>query len=189
MEVFIDSGFTTERRLDDGVFHVILSLAHTREYLERAAERSETAATASMKAFFEPQTVAVIGASRERGKIGAEILHNLLSDGFTGRLFAVHPHATTIDGVPAVPRVDGHPRRCGSRRDLRAGAPGESVVDDCIAKGVKALVVITAGFARDRRRGAAPRGGARREESARAGIRMIGPNCMGHHQHRSRRCA
>jgi hypothetical protein len=73
LNMLIDSGFSTTRRLDDGYCRVTLSLTRTPQYEDRAAERSATAATASMKAFFEPKTVAVIGASRGRGKIGAEI--------------------------------------------------------------------------------------------------------------------
>jgi ribosomal protein S18 acetylase RimI-like enzyme len=55
--MLMDSGFAAERRLEGGRLHVSLSLAHTADYRERAAERSETAATASMRAFFEPRTV------------------------------------------------------------------------------------------------------------------------------------
>jgi hypothetical protein len=101
MNVFLDSGFELQRRLERGVVHVVLSLRPTPVYEAKAAERSQTAAVASMKHFFEPRSVAVIGANRERGKIGSEILHNLTSGGFTGRLFAVHPSAQSIQGIPA----------------------------------------------------------------------------------------
>jgi acetyl coenzyme A synthetase (ADP forming)-like protein len=178
LRMLVDSGFAAERRLEDGFIRVSLSLAHTPAYQDRAAERSETAATASMKSFFEPRTVAIVGASRERGKIGAEILHNMRRDSYTGRLFAVHPIATSIDGVPAVPRVTDVP---GDVDLVVISVPARAVsgvVDDCIEKKVKALVVITAGFAET--------GAAGRVLEAdllarlrRAGIRMVGPNCMG----------
>jgi acetyl coenzyme A synthetase (ADP forming)-like protein len=178
MRMFLDSGYATERRLEDGYCLVTLSLAHTRAYQERAAERSETAATASMKSFFEPRTVAVVGASRERGKIGAELLHNLIDGGYTGRLVAVHPTATDIAGVPTVKRVTDVP---GDVDMVVICVPAKlvsAVVDDCIQKKVKALVIITSGFAET--------GAAGRELEAellervrRAGIRMVGPNCMG----------
>src|SRR5687768_15107110 len=54
LQVFLDSGFETERRLEGGVFHVVLSLAPTQLSQARAAERSQSAATASMRSFFEP---------------------------------------------------------------------------------------------------------------------------------------
>jgi RimJ/RimL family protein N-acetyltransferase len=79
MRVFLDSGFEVQRRLEGGIFHVVLSLVPTARYEDTAAARSHAAATASMKTFFEPRTVAVIGANRERGKIGSEILHNLVA--------------------------------------------------------------------------------------------------------------
>ena len=109
MRVFLDSGFEVQQRLDGGVVHVVLSLAPTPAYEARAAERSEAAATASMKHFFEPKAAVVIGANRERGRIGSEILHNLVSGGYTGQLSVVHPSATTIDGVPAYPHVSDVP--------------------------------------------------------------------------------
>jgi acetyl coenzyme A synthetase (ADP forming)-like protein len=178
LHMLMDSGFSAERSLQDGVCHVSLSLAHTADYRERAADRSEQAAAASMRAFFEPRTVAIVGASRERGKIGAEILHNMKRDGYTGRLFAVHPSATSIDDVPAVPRVSDIP---GDVDLVVVSVPARlvlDVVDDCIIKGVKALVIITAGFAETGAEG-------RQVEAEllarvrRAGIRMVGPNCMG----------
>jgi len=178
MRMLLDSGFEIQRRMDGGTYHVTLSLAHTDAYLERAAGRSEIAATASMKAFFEPGSVAVVGASRERGKIGAEVLHNLIDDGYTGRLFAVHPTAAIVDGIAAYPRVTDIPGDLDMAVICVPARLVSGVVDDCIAKGVKALVVITAGFAET---GAAGRA-LEMELLARvrqAGIRMVGPNCMG----------
>ncbi len=109
MDVFLDSGYRVLRRIDGGVFHVELSVEPTPDYVEKAAWRSQLAATASMKAFFEPRTVAVVGANRERGKIGAEILHNLQGAGFTGRVFPVHPVAEHIQGLRAYARVSDIP--------------------------------------------------------------------------------
>lgn len=178
MRMFLDSGYSTEQQLEHGYCRVTLSLAHTQAYQERAAERSEIAATASMKSFFEPRTVAIVGAGRERGKIGSEILNNMLQAGFTGRLVAIHPSVTEIEGVPAVRRVTDVP---GDVDLVVVSVPVKAVsqvIDDCIAKRVKAIVVITAGFAETGKEG--------RELEAevlakvrRAGIRMVGPNCMG----------
>ena len=86
LDVFRDSGFAEKTAIESGVCHVTLSLAVTERFAEQAAARSRTAATASMKAFFEPRVVAVVGANRERGKIGAEILHNLVEAGFHGSI-------------------------------------------------------------------------------------------------------
>ena len=178
MQVFLDSGFDVERRLDGGLFHVAFSLEPTPQYEAKAAERSQSAATASMKGFFEPRAVVVVGANRERGRIGSEILHNLVAGGFTGRLFVVHPTASSIDGIPAYPRVTNIPGQVDLAVVCVPCTGVSSVVDDCIAKGVKALVIISAGFGET-----GPSGRALEQDILRkvrtAGIRMIGPNCMG----------
>lgn len=178
MRVFLDSGFEIRRRLDGGVFHVSLSLDRTTSYEARAAERSQSAATASMKAFFEPRSVAVVGANRERGQIGSEILHNLIAGGFTGKLFAVHPCASAIDGVPAWPTLTSIPDDIDLAVISVAAERVTAVVDDCIAKRVKAVVVISAGFGETDAAGRA-REQALLEKVRAAGIRLVGPNCMG----------
>src|SRR5262245_40191166 len=96
MDVFMHTGFEVERRLDGGVFQVAFSITPTPEFEERAALRSQSAASASMKAFFEPRSVAVIGAGRKRGGIGAEIFHNLLSAGFQGVVYPVNENASVV---------------------------------------------------------------------------------------------
>jgi acetyl coenzyme A synthetase (ADP forming)-like protein len=178
LQVFLDSGFETERRLESGVIRVVLSLDPTPLSEALAAARSQLAATASMKGFFEPKAVAVIGANRERGKIGSEILHNMVAGGFTGRLVAVHPYATSIDGVSAYPDLASIPEEIDLAVICVPCAQVSAVVDDCIAKGVKALVVISAGFGETGAAGRALEQDILRKVR-RAGIRMIGPNCMG----------
>ena len=178
MHVFLDSGFEAERRLEGGILHVVLSLEPTVRYETLAAQRARSAATASMKGFFEPRAVAVAGANRARGKIGSEILHNLAAFGFTGRLFAVHPSADSIDGIPAYPRVSAIPEAVDLAVIAVPCAQVSAVVDDCIATGVRALVIISAGFGET---GAAGRALEQEilDKVRTAGIRMIGPNCMG----------
>jgi acetyl coenzyme A synthetase (ADP forming)-like protein len=130
-----------------------------------------------MKRLFEPEVVAVVGASRERGKIGAEIFHNL-ADGYRGRLVPVNPKAAEILGRPCYPRITDVPGPV----DLAVIAiPTEHVaaaVDDCVAKGVAGVVVITAGFSEAGEEGRR-REAALIEKVRAAGIRLVGPNCMG----------
>jgi acetyl coenzyme A synthetase (ADP forming)-like protein len=178
MEVFLESGFAVSQELDSGVFHVSLSIEPTAEYQARAADRSQKAAAASMRPFFEPRVVAVIGANRERGRIGSEVLRNLRETGFTGTVVPVHPGVAEIDGLKTYRRVTDVPLAIDLAIIVVPAARVLEVVDDCIAKGVKALVIISSGFGET--------GGAGKElESAlvdrirRAGIRLIGPNCMG----------
>jgi acetate---CoA ligase (ADP-forming) len=178
MDVFINSGYQVTSRLEQGVLHVTLSLDRTSAVIENAARRSEVAAAASMKTFFEPRSVAVVGANRERGKIGAEILHNIIACGFTGSVVPVHPTAGEIQGLRAYPRVS----EILGQVDLAVVAvPAIHVLDaveDCLTKGVRGICVISAGF------GEAGADGRDREAALllkirNAGCRLIGPNCMG----------
>jgi acetyl coenzyme A synthetase (ADP forming)-like protein len=178
MEVFLESGFEVSQELESGVFHVTLLIEPTAQYQARAAERSQKAAAASMRAFFEPRVVAVIGANRGRGRIGSEILRNLRETGFTGTLVPVHPGAAAIEDLAAYARITDVPFAVDLAVIVVPAAQVLPVVDDCIAKGVKALVVISAGFGET--------GGSGGDLEAqlvekirRAGIRLIGPNCMG----------
>ena len=178
MRVFQDSGFVIARQLKDAVFHVVLSLEPADHQHDVSASRAAIAATASMRRIFAPESVAVIGANRERGKIGSELLHNIITGGFTGRLAVIHPSAASIDGVPAYPTVSDVPGTIDLAVVSVAAHRVLSVVDECIAKGVKAVVVISAGFSE-----VGSDGKARERELLtrvrRAGVRLVGPNCMG----------
>jgi acetyl coenzyme A synthetase (ADP forming)-like protein len=178
LDVFQHSGFTETVSVDRGVCHVTLSLAATEQFIEQAAARSQSAASASMRAFFEPKVVAVVGANRQRGKIGAEILNNLVAAGFTGTVVPVHPTAATIAGLPAFPRVTDIPGAVDLAMIVVPASEVLAAVDDCIGKGVRAICVISAGFSESGTDGRA-RETALIEKVRRAGCRLIGPNCMG----------
>jgi acetyl coenzyme A synthetase (ADP forming)-like protein len=136
------------------------------------------AAAPTLTPFFEPRTVAVVGASRRRGRIGTELFRSILSAGYRGTVVPVNPAATSVEGVMAFPRVSAIPLDVDLAVIAVPCEQVESVVDDCVRKAVKAIVVISAGFGET--------GGEGREREARivrqvraAGIRMVGPNCMG----------
>lgn len=96
---------------------------------------------------FAPRSIAVVGAGRRRGAIGAEIFHNLTAGGFAGDVFAVNPHGTTIGGAAAWPTVASIPWPVDLAVVAVPCAAVEAVIDDCIAAHVPAIVVISAGFA------------------------------------------
>jgi acetate---CoA ligase (ADP-forming) len=138
----------------------------------------EAAGVDELAAFFKPRVVAVVGANREPHKIGSEILHNLLLTNFTGSVVPVHPTAPEVSGLKAFPRVVDIPGPVDLAVIVVPAAHVEAVVDDCVAKGVPAMCIISAGF------GECGEEGRRREQAmvakARAaGCRIIGPNCMG----------
>ena len=177
-EVFATSGFAMEEHLEGGDMEVKLSLTPTDQSVRQSEWRERVATTASLRPLFHPRTVAVVGASRSPQSIGYRILDALQSNGFRGHCYAVNPHASKIADVKAFPSLRALPEPA----DLVVIAvPKEavlSVVDDCAATGVRALVVITAGFAEVGEEGR--RLQAQLLEKVRQhGMRMVGPNCFG----------
>jgi acyl-CoA synthetase (NDP forming) len=134
--------------------------------------------TTHMKLLFEPSSVAVIGASNDRSKWGYRVLSNIMRGGFEGRIYPVNPGSPEVLGLKAYARVTDIPE-VPDLAVIVVPPPGvPEVMRDCAAKGVKAAVVITAGFAEIGGEGER----LQREivEIARgAGIRFVGPNCLG----------
>ena len=152
-------------------------MKHTESVVENPTPQP-TLPSASLDALLRPQTVAVIGAGRARGTIGAEIFHNLLACGFQGCVFPVNPAANAVQGVRAYPSLLEVPSDIDLAIIAVPSAAVEAAVDDCIARQVPAVVVISAGFSETGEKG------RRQEERLRdklraAGSRLVGPNCMG----------
>ncbi|HYT74683.1 MAG TPA: GNAT family N-acetyltransferase, partial [Vicinamibacterales bacterium] len=178
MDVFLQSGFALTQGLDHGVFHVALAVEATPAFETAAGKRAQVAAAASIKPFFEPHCIAVIGANREPGRIGSEVFRNLRDSGFTGVLAPVHPSAEMIGGVRAYPTVGAIPGEVDLAIVIVPAPHVTGVVDECLKKGVKALVVISAGFGEVGEPGEKLQ--AQLVDKIRAaGVRLIGPNCMG----------
>ncbi len=180
LEILRQSGFLVEVRAEAevGEIHATYPARISPSALLQFDERERIASTNALKAFFEPQSVAVIGASRERGTIGGEIVHNLLAASFAGAVYPVNPRATVVQSVPAYPSIEDVPQDVSL---AIVAVPADRVLDaadQCARKGVRALVVISAGFAET-----GPAGRARqaelREICRSAGMRLVGPNCMG----------
>jgi len=131
-----------------------------------------------LDSIFKPQAIAVVGASRRPGSIGREVLHNLIEFNFHGKVFPVNPKADFIHSIKAFPTVSAIPDPVDLAIIVVPRQEVPAVVADCGKKGVKGLVVITAGFSETGEEG-------RRLEVElnqtveRYGMRMIGPNCMG----------
>jgi acetyl coenzyme A synthetase (ADP forming)-like protein len=143
-----------------------------------AAVLSPRVSPPTLTPFFLPRTIAVVGAGRTRGGIGAEIYHNLVSHGFRGRVFAVNPHGTTVDGSLAYRAISAIPASVDMAVIAVPCAAVETAVDECLGAGVPAITVISAGFAETGDAGR-QREVIIRDKVRRAGARMIGPNCMG----------
>ena len=98
-----------------------------------------------LRRLFEPRTVAVIGAGRRRGSIGAEIFHNLTGT-FTGQVVPINPHAEEIDGIRAYTTVQDVTQDIDLAVIAVPAIAVPGVIDDCIDKRVGGIVLISAGF-------------------------------------------
>jgi len=131
-----------------------------------------------LESFFNPRSVAIVGASRQEGKVGYEILANMIEAGYKGRIFPVNPQAGEIKGlkcysdlgsIPAVPEL------------VLIIVPAKmvlAVMQQCAKVGTKAVVIITAGFKEVGEEGRALEKQVI-QTARQAGIRVIGPNCLG----------
>ncbi|HXF81151.1 MAG TPA: GNAT family N-acetyltransferase, partial [bacterium] len=178
IDVLRSSGFPVEMDVRAGAIQALFPTALTEEARARFEQRERLAAIAALTSVFAPRAVAVIGASRRRGTIGGEIFHNLLAYGFTGRVYAVNPAATEVQGQPSFPSIEAVPGPVDLAVIVVPAAALADVAAQCARKGVRALVVISSGFAEIGEAGRQRQ--ARLLEICRAsGMRLIGPNCMG----------
>lgn len=132
----------------------------------------------SLDPIFAPRSVAVIGASRQKDSLGFALVHNLLLNEFDGTIYPVNPKAAVIHSLRCYPTVGSIPDPVDLAVILVPRGIVLPVIEECLAKGVRGLVVITAGF-----REIGPEGAALEQQIVgrlrEAGVRMIGPNCMG----------
>ncbi|MBE0512512.1 CoA-binding protein, partial [Candidatus Bathyarchaeota archaeon] len=130
----------------------------------------------NLKFLFEPRSVAIIGASRTPGKLGYNILRNLIDLGFKGKLYPVNPKATEILGLKAYSRVDSILGPLDIAVIATPASTVPEIMESCARKRVKGVVIISSGFSEE--------GNTALEEemvkiAKEAGIRIIGPNTTG----------
>ena len=172
------SGFQVRERLEGGYVEIDLLVMPTEASVVRSEMRDRVFTTASLRPFFHPKSVAVVGASRNPSSIGHRILEALIVSRFQGAVYPVNRNASVVGSIRAYPNVRALPEPV----DLAIIAvPRDgvlAVVDDCAERGIRAIVVITAGFAETNAEG---RGLQQRllDKVRGYGIRIVGPNCMG----------
>lgn len=178
MRVFRNSGYELTRTIEDGVYTVDFPVFESKGSAAAAEERERRAVTASLLPLFFPRSVAVIGGSSDPTSIGGMLFANLLSEGFTGPVYPVNPTAKVIRSVKAYPTVNDVPDVVDLAFIVVPRLLVVEVAKQCAEKGVRGIVVISAGFSETGEAGAA----LERElmEVVRgSGMRMVGPNCMG----------
>ena len=131
-----------------------------------------------MKTLFNPESVAVVGASRNPSKIGHSILKNIISSGYKGRIYPVNPNATEILDLKAYPSLQDISDNIDTVVVVVPAKYVLEVAEEAGKKGVKYLVVITAGFKEVGGEGV-EREKTLRDIVRKYGIHMVGPNCLG----------
>ncbi len=178
IQTFRAAGYHVVSGYEEGVLTLEFPIDATDTAIGVMRSREHRAEAASIERFFNPRSVAVIGASRRQDTIGRALVRNLVTGDFTGRVHAVNPSADAVSGLPAYKSVSDIPDDV----DVAIVAvPAESVAEvvlDCANKGVHGMIVISNGFAETGEEG------RKRQRhlvglSRSYGLRLIGPNCLG----------
>ena len=133
LAVFAGAGFEISQELDHGEVELRFPIGATEALRTRVDERDHAAVVASLRPFFTPGTLAVIGASQRRGSIGGELFRNILAADFAGAVYPVNRGATSVAGVRGYRSIDGNlgshrprgrsafpPRRCWTQLRRRS---------------------------------------------------------------------
>ena len=178
LAVFAAAGYEVASHLEDGVIEVAFDIRPTEQLVAAMERRERLAEAASVRRLLAPESVAVVGAGTNRGGVGAEVFHNLVLGGFTGRLYPVNRDGRDVAGVPAFTDVSQLPVGIDLVVVATPAHEVPGVLDACGDLGMGGAVVLSAGFAEDGPAGA----DLQREVVAVArlhGMRLLGPNCLG----------
>ena len=177
-EVFRESGYPVHETYAGGDMQVGLSLHQTESTTTRLELRERIATAASLRPFFYPRSVAVIGASRDPTSIGYRIVEALAGNRFRGIIYPVNPKATTIAGLTAFSSVAAIPDAVDLAVIVVPRDAVLPVLTECAGKGISSVIVISSGFAESGPEGKQAQN--RLVDTVRQhGMRMIGPNCFG----------
>ncbi len=176
LKVFADAGLPVRRRPAGDVVELTFPLPGEADpgldqYLDQVAARESRADVASLQHVLWPASVAVVGASRRRGTVGREILHNIVTGGFSGQVYPVNPRAAALDGLRCLTSVDDLPDHVDMAVIAVPAAAVPEVAERCGQRGVRSLVVITSGLG--------DQGADLLAICRRHGMRLVGPNCFG----------
>jgi acetyltransferase len=148
--------------------------------LDRAGEVLGHVAT-PLDVFFSPRAVAVIGATEAAGKVGRTVLWNLISSPFGGTVFPINSKRSSVLGLKAYPSLAALPDPVELAVIVTPAPTVPGIIEECVAAGVPAAIVISAGFKETGPAGVELE--RRILETARRGrMRIVGPNCLGRHR-------
>ncbi len=178
LSVFDRFGFAVHRETDYDTVHVTCSLLPDEAAIAAIDERERSADVASLAPLLAPRSLVVIGAGRRARTVGHELLRNVLAGGYTGDVYVVNRHGGVIEGRPVHERVADLPEPVDLAIIAVPAADVLEVVQDCGRRGVRSIVLVTAGFGE-------LGGEGRNNQDAilaaarRFGMRLVGPNCLG----------
>jgi acetyl coenzyme A synthetase (ADP forming)-like protein len=176
--VFEEAGFAVARELAGGVVEVSFPIRPTEQYVARVDERDHLAVVASLRPFFAPASVAVVGASTRPEAIGNIVFRNVLAAGFTGAAHPVNRNGEPVSGMRGYRALAELPEVVDLAVICVPAAHVLHAAHEALDRGTRALCVISAGFAET-----GPEGRARQDELLAAvrahGARLVGPNCLG----------
>ncbi len=178
MRVFRNVGFSMRRDVDQGVYTVEIDTEQSDAVIEAEGRAEQIATAASIMPLFYPTSIAVIGASRNKASIGGRLFNNIINADFNGPVYPVNPKASVVRSIHCFPSVGDIPDSVDLAFIVVPGRFVNDVVRECAEKGVRGVVVISAGFSETGEAGAEME--AELLDIVRnSGMRMVGPNCMG----------
>jgi len=178
MRMFRGSGYRMKRGMGEGVYEVEFPVELSEEARRVEGAHEQAAVASSLLPIFYPRSVAVIGASRDQTSIGGRVMRNILDAHFNGAVFPVNPNAPSVGSVKAYRSVMDIPDSIDVAVIVVPSRYVMGVVEECALKGVKGLVIISAGFSETGEEGAALEADIL-DAVRSSGMRMVGPNCMG----------
>ncbi|HVP02733.1 MAG TPA: acetate--CoA ligase family protein [Solirubrobacteraceae bacterium] len=178
LDVFRASGFAPVIRPARGVLEVEMPAQPGEEALRRFLDRDDTAAVAAVGHVLAPAALAVVGDRWRPGSPAGAVVRNIVRAGYAGQLYPVTPRHRSVAGCRAHRSVEAIPGPVELAIVAVAAPRVAEVARACAAKGVRALVVLSEGFAES-----GAEGRARQDELLEicrgAGMRLVGPNCLG----------
>ena len=178
IDVLQDSGFELLSKIQEPQgWRGIYSITPTPLVDQKSAEREKIASIASIGRFMMPKSIAVVGASNRPG-IGSAFVKNLIESGYNGIIYPINPKLEVVSSIKTYPSVLDVPGNIDLAVIVISAEKAQPLIEECGRKGVKSLLVITAGYSEMGGEG------VEREKqlvkTARAyGMRIIGPNCLG----------
>lgn len=177
LATFRYAGFAMEQTYDEGVVTLSLDLQPTQESERVREAREQRNEARSLQPLLRPRSIVVVGVSRREGSIGRSLLRNLITSGYDGPIYVVHPSLNQVMGIPCHPSIGGISRADEQPIDLAvisvAAEEVASVLADAAQAGVRAAIVVSGGFEDDR--ALIDLASLARD----SGIRLLGPAALG----------